>query len=205
MIWFEGINSGTEYARVFSELLLPDFNFKEWLTKGEIEHDSLNISFADLRNVLADKDYAEAIKNNYYHKVGFINDHRVKETKSSIEELKKLPTFKDDKEFFYTFRIKDLDHLVSLYFQHWLIFNSYHFWVKWQVYYDFIVRKSEKLIGGLYQYRWTVTLGLIESYTHAFDTVDQYKQFRDKLDSLTTDSKFVEESFIKVRDSKKNK
>jgi hypothetical protein len=84
--------------------------------------------------------------------------------------------------------VKDLDHFVSLYFQYWLIFNTYFYWVRWQLYLDFIMKKSDKTTGGLYEYKWAMTLGHIERYTHAFETVDQYKQFRDKLDDMNVNS-----------------
>lgn len=203
VIWADGIQAGIEWSDGFSKLLLPRVNFKNWIKNGEINHDSLDISFSDFQHVYVDKEYAEAIRNSYYYKVGFTNDYKVKEIKATLEELQKLPTYKDEKELFYIFKMQDLDHLVSLYFQHWLIFNEFKYWVKWQLYYDFIVKKSEKIIAGLYQYKWAVTLRRIESYTHAFGTVEQYKQFRDKLDDINKESKFVEEDFIKLRDIKK--
>jgi hypothetical protein len=205
MIWRDAINASTDLTHEFSKLLLPNSYFKKWLEAGEIEHESLNISFEEPIIVATKDEFTRAIRNDYFYKVGFIDKHKTKHVKTAMEELTSLPTYKEEHKLFYIYKVKDLDHFVSLYFQHWLIFNTYFYWVRWQLYLDFIIKKSEKTIGGLYEYKWAMALGRIEGCTHAFETVDQYKQFRDKLDRMTESSKFVENEFIRIRDSKDEK
>jgi hypothetical protein len=168
--------------------------FKTYCFWGSL-HDPLAIQL--------DKEYSKAISNSYFFKVAFTNKTGVTFSAKTLDELITNPNYTDKEKVFYTYRIYDLNHFVTLYFQHWLLFDTYEFWVKWQLYYDFIVSKCDTTLGGLYQYMWSTMLWRLDRYSHAFKDVEQYKKFRNQLEHITEQSKNIETEFIKIRDGKK--
>jgi hypothetical protein len=202
-VWWDAINHGYSIAEGISEVLLPDFGFKKWFNDGEISHESLDLSLEEPLAIHLNKEYSKAISNSYFFKVAFTTKNGVTISAKTLDELITNPNYTEKTKVFYTYRIYDLNHFVTLYFQHWLLFDTYEFWVKWQLYYDFIVSKCDTTLGGLYQYMWSTILWRLDRYSHAFKDVEQYKKFRDKLEDITEQSKNTETEFIKVRDSKK--
>jgi hypothetical protein len=96
-----------------------------------------------------------------------------------------------------------LNHLAFVHFYKWLVFDNYFEWVKWQLYFDFIVSKLKTPEKEIFIYMWSLTFGEINFQDNFFKNVSQYKKFRDKLDELSENSKFVEEKIAEIR--KKNK
>lgn len=202
-VWWDAINHGYNIADSLSKLILPDLDFKKWFKDGEVSNDSTILSLTEPLTIHLDKEYSKAVKNDYFFEVIFTNDKGVRFSAKTIEELISNPNYKATTQIFYVYRIYDLNHFVTLYFQHWLLFDTYEFWVKWQLYFDFLVSKCDKKLGGLFLYMWSTIFGRLDRYSYAFKNVDQYKKFRDRLDDITEQSKFIEIEFIKIRDSKK--
>lgn len=203
--WHGAIAHGINLSAAFSNLLQPKSNFTNWLESGEIEFNSLNISGYNFNSVHHDIEYARSVENDYYHKVGFKNELGNAVLDDSIDKLRKHPLFNEKKEIFYVFRISDLNHFVSLYFQHWLLFNTFYYWSRWQLYFDFIVKQSTEINAQLYQYMWTCIFGRIEGYTYCFENVDQYKLFRDKYEEIEKLSLPIQDEYVRARDSKSDK
>lgn len=73
-IWWNAMDRAVEFANHMGKYLMPDFNFKEWLQTGTIEHNCLEIhKVAQLDDILTDKyDYLKImnISIEYFFKIG---------------------------------------------------------------------------------------------------------------------------------------
>lgn len=197
--WYEAISWGIAISDGYAELLLPKLNFKDWLMNGELEHPTLNFSPHHAEDLV--RMNTGTFANTYYHKVGFINEFGAKQIRSTIEELKTVQ-FYNNAEHFYVFRVHALNHFISFHFQNWHLLNSDFHWSRWRMFYDFIVNETDEILGGLFQRMWYSTFRRIDITSRTFKNIEQYKRFRDELEEIDENSKFIETRYIELRDKK---
>jgi hypothetical protein len=89
MIWRDAINASVGLTHEFSKLLTPNLDFKKWLEDGEIEHESLNVSFEEPLIIATKGEFSRAIKNSYFYKIGFIDKHKTRHVRATLEETGK--------------------------------------------------------------------------------------------------------------------
>jgi hypothetical protein len=200
-IWWKSIQRGIDFSEIYGAGLIPEFSFKNWLQEAIIEHSSLNL-VAD--EYSPNGEYIRATKNSYYDQVGFINKYGSKFTAKTEDDLRRKPTFKEGYALFYTFKVDTLFHLTTLHFQHWLLFDDFYHWVRWQLYFDFIVAKCDKTIAGLFQQMWAISLSEVDFNHQVFKEVEQYKKFRDRLEEINSESEFIREEYIKLKARKQS-
>jgi len=198
--WWEAIERATGLTHAFGEQLAPGCNFKQWLRQGCIEHDSLEINIEPAFG--ASTEFREAIKNDYFYKVSGTSIYGRMISEKTFEDLHdKYPV--DTKEpITFLFKISDMNHFISVYLQQWLIFDTYYYWVRWQLYFDFIVSKLDTPQKELFMYFWTVIFHEIEFSSTYFKDIAQYKKFRDQLDTVKEQADYVEKKILEIRNSK---
>lgn len=200
--WWKSIETAIYFSEIFGKELIEDFDFRKWLKEEVIQHSTIEIIPIIYTGHSFNGEYNKAIINDYFFEVEAKNKYGNKVKASSVEELLNRHEMDKDAELNYFFRIDDLTQLVSLYLHRWLLTDSYYDWVKWQMYYDFVVSKFNGKIGGLYQYMWTVVFNQIEMQHQLFRDVNQYKTFRDKLDNIKLESEFIEKEVAELRERK---
>lgn len=200
--WWEAIEGSIYLTENFGKELLPNFDYRKWLKEDTIENDSIQLYEDDEVNIrFKNYEYSNAAENEYFFKVCATNKYGHKVAEYSIDELNKKHDLPETPNYFYSFKIKDLNHFASMYFQNWLLFDTYRDWVRWQLYYDFIISKLDGTLKGLYQYMWSVILEDVNLQHHLFKDVKQYKKFRDKHDDIKVNSSYIVDKVIKLRQS----
>ena len=200
--WWTNIERGVYLTDAFGKEIIPDFEFRKWLRDEKVEHDSTILHQEDENIFFRNPEYAEAIKNDYFFEVFATSTYGHKVTARTIEDLHNKHSVDAKAKISYSFKVDDLTHFISMYFQNWLTFDTYYDWVKWQLYYDFLLSKLDKPLKELYQYMWTVILNQVEFHHTLFKDVAQYKKFRDKLDEITKESDFIEKKITEIRQTK---
>ncbi|HMI79739.1 MAG TPA: hypothetical protein VK484_13160, partial [Ferruginibacter sp.] len=200
--WWTNIERGVYLADAFGKEIIPDFEFRKWLRDEKVEHDSTIIHQEGDHTYFINPEYGEAIKNDYFFEVFATSKYGHKVTARSVEDLYSKHQVDEKAKMSYSFKVDDLTHFISMYFQNWLLFDTYYDWVKWQLYYDFLLSKLDNPLKELYQYMWTIVLNQVELQHNLFKDVAQYKKFRDKLDSITKESNFIENKITEIRQKK---
>ena len=199
--WWKSFERGVYLTDAITSELIPNFEFKKWLKEDVVEHDSLLIN--QVTSFGINKEYGEAIKNDYFFEVIATNTYGQKVKAKSVDELFDKYEINEEIPLSYSFKIEDLTQFISMYFQQWLIFDTYYYWVRWQLYFDFLVSKLDNQLKGLYIYMWNVILNQVEIQNSLFKDIAQYKKFRDKLDDIKQESDFIEKTISELRQTKK--
>lgn len=199
--WWKTFERAINLTDAFGEEIDSIFSFKKWIQTGTVEHDSISINLE--HDYKTDKEYTEAIKNDYFFEIIGVNHLGHQVSAKSYEDLLEKHQIKEEIPLKYSFRIYDLNQFISMYVQQWLVFDSYYYWVKWQLYFDFIISKLNTPSKELFLYMWTLIFNEVEFEHNLFKDVNQYKMFRDKLDDIKKESSYVENEIIKIRKKKK--
>lgn len=190
--WWTNIERGVYLSDAFGKEIIPGFEFRKWLRDEKVEHDSTIIHQEGDNTNFINPEYADAIKNDYFFEVFTTSKYGHKVTARTIEDLHHKHHVDENSKISYNFKVDDLTNFISMYFQNWLVFDTYYDWVRWQLYYNFLLSKLDNPLKGLYQYMWTVIFNQVEFQHTLFKDVTQYKKFRDKLDEVTKESDFIE-------------
>ncbi|MBS1633853.1 MAG: hypothetical protein JST10_14920 [Bacteroidetes bacterium] len=201
--WWKAIDRGVEMAEIYAKIIAPEFNVRKWLYEEDIEHESLNLAFKDYTFSVTDPLYVKATQNDFYTRVGFVNKYGTKMMFDSLEKLRKNQTYFDGAPMVYQYRVNALVHLATLHFQHWLLFETNYHWLRWQMFYDFIVSKLNRTIGGLFQNMWVTMLYELDFNHQIFSGIPQYKKFRDVLEEAEKASSFILEEYKRKKDEEK--
>ncbi|MDN4011063.1 hypothetical protein QX233_01175 [Chryseobacterium gambrini] len=190
-IWWSAMDRGIEFTNHLAKDFIKDFNFKNWLRTGSIEHSSLEIhQIAQLEDTLGDK-YEYLQNNEYYHRVFFKNNFGINIYANTIEDLRQKAFDNKNTQIQYEFRIDNLNHFITFHFNNWLNFETYEDWFRWRLYYYFLVNKLDGQLSRIYNYYWSIVLGELNLYTNFFNSVEQYKKFRDEYEEINKESEII--------------
>lgn len=199
LFWWRAIGKAIDLTHAFGEELNPGFSFKKWFHQESIEHDSLEINIEPVFGT--DSEYKEAIRNDYFSKVLGISAYGHKVSEKTFDDLHRKHKIDTEKPITYLFSIYDMNHFISSYIQQWLIYDTFFCWVRWQLYFDFIVSKLDTPRKELFMYMWSIIFHEIEFEHKLFNSIDQYKKFRDKLDEINEHADFVESKIKELRNA----
>lgn len=200
--WWKYIERAIYLTDSFGQELISGFSFRNWLLDDYIEHTSLNLYDENLDGRIVTPEFRNMVTNDYYHEVIAINNYGNKVKAKTIEELYSIHSIPDNTELSYNFKVEDLNHFATLYFMKWLIMPTQFNFVRWQLYYDFIVSKLNEDHAELYHFMWASLLGEVNFNHKFFDSVEQYKKFRDRLDDINKKSDDLELKISQLRNNK---
>lgn len=136
-IWWSAMDRAVEFANHLGKNLIQDFNFKNWLQTGSIEHNSLEIyHVSELEDILTGK-YEDLQNNDYYYRVFFKNSYGKNIYASNISDLESKMFGQENVQIEYEFRIDSLNHYITMHLNNWLTYGEYDDWFRWRLYYYF--------------------------------------------------------------------
>ncbi|MNU15312.1 hypothetical protein D3C71_34420 [compost metagenome] len=201
-IWWSAMDRGVELTGHLAKDLIKDFNFKDWLRRGAIEHNSLEIhKVSQLDDVLGHQ-YEYLQYNEYYNRVFYNTNFDKKIYGNTIDDLQRNVIDNKKIEIKYEFRIDNLNHLITFHFNNWLNFDTYEDWFRWRLYYYFLINKLDIQLKGIYNYYWSTILGQLNLYTNFFKSIEQYKKFRDEYEEINKNSEIF---FLEYQEKIKEK
>jgi hypothetical protein len=190
--WWKTIERAVEFSDFMGKSLIDGFSFRDWLKNEILEHSSVDIYDESESGQIMTTDYRKATTNDYFFEVYTTNIYGHKVTDKTIEGLKKKHDINEDSEIWYRFKVDELNHFATLHLQKWLAFENHYDWIRWHLYYDFVSSKLSEYKKGLYTYCWSIIFKEVEFQTNFFNSVEQYKQLRDKSDQLMEQSNYIE-------------
>lgn len=187
-IWWSAMDRAVEFANHMGKNLIQDFNFKNWLQNGSIEHNSLEIyQVSELEDILTGK-YEYLQNNDYYYRVFFKNSYGKNVYASNISDLESKIFGQENVQIEYEFRIDALNHYITLHLNNWLTYGEYDDWFRWRLYYYFLVNKLDEQLSGIFNYYWSTILSQLNIQTNLFKSVEHYKKFRDEYEEINKNS-----------------
>lgn len=179
ILWNKIILWSLDFSTLYAEKLIPEINFKDWFYNGIIETDEVSML----------KEFNKEKENNFskincFNNVFYINDFGGKVRKKSLIELKDTLNYNESSQIFYEFRIGDLNHFISFYFQNWQIFDRDIYWQSWQLYFEFIISKNNKVLGDIFKMTWLMIFNRLDLTSESFEYVIQYKKFKNMIEFL---------------------
>jgi len=196
--WYKAFDKGISLADHFGRKLDKETGYADWLRHGELEHPRLELHLSEEEGIIHGRDYDRIVRNDYFHNVSAINKYGVRITAESTEQLMSKATVDPEAAVNYVFRVDSLHHLATVEFMEWLVFNRDAPWLRWQVFFNFLVSKSPELTGQLYTYMWCMVFGEIK-FNHAFfESVSQYDRFRDQYEVLIERAEPIESRLRKL-------
>ncbi|MBA6151638.1 hypothetical protein [Gelidibacter maritimus] len=198
IIWWKILDKSIYLCNAFGKEIKPNFSFIEWLNSEVIQNESIDLINNEI-NFTTDKRYYNVRKNEYFFRVKGINTYGCEVSEVTEYDLFIKHKIDKNRPLTYTFRIFDLNHLALMHLYKWLVFNSNYEWVRWEMYFQFIISKLKTTERKLFIYMWYITLNEINIQDHFFKDVAQYKVFKVKYEELSKQAKYINDKIDKLR------